>query len=66
MISRRYQLLTNHLEDHYDVKARELNENHAHLSRQKLYDEGQYGTLSALKRKSILGMIGTSLTPRKS
>ena len=58
--------MTDHLEDHYEVKARELSEDQASLSRQKLCNEKEYITLHNLKKGSILDMMEASITtPRR-
>lgn len=65
MISRRYHLHTNYLEDIYEQRDRLLNEQAASLQHKQLADSRQYPLLNSLSNHSILGLLAKNVTSLK-
>lgn len=57
MVARRYNLLSDYLEDYYDKRRKELDEKVSTAQKQKLADGSEYEYLDSLSNRSILTII---------
>lgn len=65
MISRRYNLLDNYLEDSYEKKGKELEKDSNMLRSQKLAEGKEYSLLDSLTKSSILHLMQRQLSNKK-
>ena len=65
MISRRYNLLDNYLEDSYEKGGKELEKGSNALNSQKLAEGKDYSLLDSLTKSSILHLMQRQLSDKK-
>lgn len=65
MISRRYNLLDNYLEDSYEKRGKELEKGSSALYSQNLAEGKEYSLLDSLTKNSILHLMQRQLSDKK-